>query len=90
MISVDYGLVARTIEKYGEGKQLIVGIEELSELQKEICKALRGKADRDHIVEEFGDVLIMLSNIKQIYNISDDEIISVIQTKQQRTIDRML
>ena len=34
---------------YGEEKQCIVAIEELSECQKEICKALRGKGDREHL-----------------------------------------
>ena len=51
------------IEKFGE-KQVVVAIEELSELQKELCKTLRGKADIDHITEELADVWIMFQQMK--------------------------
>ena len=39
-------------------KQVIVAIEELSELQKELCKSLRGDTNYDNIIEEIADVEI--------------------------------
>lgn len=35
--------------QYGEKNQYIVAIEELSECQKEICKALRGQLNEEHL-----------------------------------------
>ena len=88
MINVSREPVKETIKRYGD-KQLIVAIEELSELQKELCKYLRGKGNKDHIIEEMADVLIMVSNIREYFSIKDDDISSIIQSKQQRTMNRM-
>ena len=70
--------------------QLIVAIEELSELQKELCKTLRGKLNIDNITEEMADVYIMLEQIKIYFDISQDEIDRVIQYKLDRTKERYL
>lgn len=88
MINVDLQSVKETVKQYGD-KQLIVAVEELSELQKELCKALRHKADRKHIIEETADVLIMVGNIREIFGIKDDEISNIISQKQNRTRVRM-
>lgn len=79
----------KLIKKYGD-KQLIVAIEELSELQKELCKALRGKPNKENIIEEFADVLIMLDQVKIYFKIEDDEIRDIIDQKIKRTKERLL
>lgn len=53
---------------------MIVAIEELSELQKEICKYLRGKGDMQHIAEEVADVEIMIEQLTMAFNIRADVI----------------
>ena len=55
------------IDRYGYKNQLIVAIEELSELQKELCKSLRGEGCRANIIEEMADVSIMLEQLSMIY-----------------------
>lgn len=75
---------ARLIEKFGE-KQVIVAIEELSELQKELCKALRGKLDIDHITEEFADVWIMLQQMKLYFRIDSKKIEDIVDSKIERS-----
>lgn len=55
------------IEKFGAEAQIIVAIEELSELQKELCKRLRGEAGIRKISEEMADVEIMLEQLKLIF-----------------------
>lgn len=55
------------ISHYGERMQVIVAIEELSELQKELTKFLRGQADEKHINEEMADVEIMLEQLKLMF-----------------------
>lgn len=59
---------SRAIEAFGTKAQCIVAIEELSELQKEVCKALRGTADYDHIAEEIADALIVIEQLILLYN----------------------
>ena len=53
-------------ERYGIRSQSIVAIEEMSELQKELTKLLRGECENhiDHISEEMADVYIMLGQLE--------------------------
>ena len=63
-----YDIITAVIDAYGEENQIIVAIEELSELQKELTKYLRGRADLDHIAEEMADVRIMFTQLEFIFN----------------------
>lgn len=63
-----------TINRYGKIAQSIVAIEELSELQKEITKYLRGSGSVDHIAEEVADVEIILEQTKMIHGITDAQL----------------
>ena len=58
-------------KEYGDRNQCIVAIEELSELQKELTKYLRGEGNREHIAEEIADALIMIEQIIEIFGISE-------------------
>lgn len=62
------------IDTFGKKMQLLVAIEELGELMKEVIKALRGKEDIDHIAEEAADVEIMLEQLKLMYGIDTSKI----------------
>lgn len=87
----DYKLLMSLVKKYLE-KQMIVAIEELSELQKEICKALRNQdnTNYDNLVEELADVEIMLEQIKIYFEISKSEIEYMKKKKLLRTKERYL
>ena len=52
----------------------IIVIEELSELTKELTKALRDKASITGILEELADVSIAIDYIKEIFDITDKEL----------------
>ena len=52
------------LKKFGIKKQMIKYIEELSELQKELCKQALGQANKDKLIEEMADVEIMLEQMK--------------------------
>jgi hypothetical protein len=73
---------------YGEEKQCIVAIEELSECQKEICKALRGKGDREHLAEEIADATITLEQMRLLFNIND-RVCQYMDAKVQRLDDNL-
>lgn len=62
------------ISKYGENMQLIVAIEELSELQKELTKILRGKGSKSRLIEEVADCYICLEQIRIIKKITNNEL----------------
>lgn len=60
----------RAIDKWGIRAQTMMVFEEMSELQKEICKNWRGADNADQIAEEIADVEIMLAQLKMIYGIA--------------------
>lgn len=59
------------LDKFGADMQALVCIEEMSELQKELCKQTRGKGHRLHIAEEIADVQIMLAQMIMLYDLED-------------------
>lgn len=64
-------LYKKAIEKWGKELQITLAIEEMSELQKELCKYLRGDRNRSAILEEITDVEIMIEQIKIILNVDE-------------------
>lgn len=64
-------------------------IEELSELQKELCKDLRGYDRREEIKEEMADVYICLQLLKEIYNFFDEDLDKMYERKMERNIQRI-
>lgn len=60
------------LKTFGASTQLVVALEELSEAQKEICKALRGGANILHLAEEVADATIMLEQVRQIFAINEE------------------
>lgn len=85
-------IINKSIEHYGVEMQLLVCIEELSELIKAITKAERYTNDEtkiDDIAEEIADVLICIEYLKMIYNIDQEEIESWINKKIKRLKERM-
>ena len=58
----------KAFEKFGKPNQITKAIEEMSELQKELCKVLIGEMDLLNIVEELADVEIMLEQLNLMFN----------------------
>lgn len=79
----------KLLKKYGE-KQLIVAVEELSEMIKAITKSLRGNFDIENITEEIADVFIILEQLKLYFNIGETELNEVIEFKINRTKEKYL
>lgn len=82
-------LTNELLEKKGFTNQTIIAIEELSELQKELCKALRDKLNINNLIEEIADVEIMLFQIKKIFNIKKEQIDCVKIKKIERTKNKL-
>lgn len=82
------------LDCFGNTMQCIVAIEEMSELQKALCKYLRGEQYFDeqyfaNVREEIADTQIMLDQLKMIFD-DGKTIEKVIDEKLQRTVDRYL
>lgn len=60
------------LKTFGAATQLIVALEELSEVQKEICKAYRGEGNTLHLAEEIADATIMLEQLRQLFSINEE------------------
>ena len=72
------------IKKHGKEKQIIVAIEEMSELQKECCKFFRGKENRNNLIEEITDVEIMIEQLKIIFNVAEN-----VEKEKQLRLERI-
>ena len=88
-MSDEIEIMRSAIKKNGKTMQTVVAIEELSELQKELTKHIRGKGNRDNLIEEVADVLVMIAQIQLMYYIPDDEVDKVMRFKLNRLKERM-
>lgn len=64
-------ICTKALAKWGDQAQIAMVFEEMAELQKELCKHLRGKKVTGHIAEEIADVEIMLDQMKILFDIEE-------------------
>jgi len=85
-------------EHYGVKKQMIIWIEEMSELTKNICKwareydKLEGDVDTQlkmGLEEEITDVMICLDQLKYILNFDEDALMKEYKYKVDRQLERI-
>ena len=80
--------IKTALKVYGN-TQIVVAMEELAELTKELSKALRGHGNREHIKEEMADVTIMLAQMQEEFQISPLELSAEIDKKVDRLKERL-
>ena len=73
---------------WGIDAQVTKAIEELAELQKELCKFLLDDGNMGHITEEMADVEIMIEQLKLIFE-NKLEVKAVKKAKIQRLSYRL-
>ena len=65
-------VLKRALETWGEQAQMLMVVEEMSELMKEVLKNInRKKNNIAEIIEETADVEIMLEQLKENYKIAE-------------------
>lgn len=64
----DIEIYREALEIYGYISQTLMCFEEMSELQKELCKNARGKENKEAIAEEIADVQIMLDQMMALHD----------------------
>ena len=77
------------ISFFGANNQKVIAIEELSELQKELCKQFRGNMNQEDLIEEIADCSIMLDQLKIMYNCAR-KVEEIKEQKIQRTLERYM
>lgn len=80
----DAEVLQRALDTYGSALQIMMVFEEMSELQKELCKYLRGKYSPTNIAEEIADVEIMLEQMKMLFRCADD-----VRDVRRRKVERL-
>ena len=84
----DKKIYKEALNKYGAQMQETICIEELSELQKTLCKNIRGKGSMEDISEEIADVQIMLAQMILLFNL-ESKVEKWRNTKLERLRDRL-
>lgn len=84
----DAEVLQRALDTYGSLPQIVMVFEEMSELQKELCKYLRGKYSPASIAEEIADLEIMIEQMKMLFCCAD-EVRDVRRRKVERLKERL-
>ncbi len=80
--------LASSIKINGEQKKKIICMEEPAELIQAVSKDIRGRLDRDNLVEEMADVMICLEMLKIMHHVKDEELQKWIDHKIDRQMER--
>ena len=62
-------------------------LEKLKEEVNELIEAIE-ENDREHIIEETADVQNVLNQFKALYEITDDDLVPVMEFKRNRTFEK--
>lgn len=82
-------ILKRALKTWGEQPQMLMVVEEMSELMKEILKNVsRHKDNLNQIIEETADVEIMLEQLKENYQIADA--VAAYKAEKIKQIERRL
>ena len=74
----------------GGKTQIIKTCEEMSELQTALLHYCNGKDSVSHVTEEIADVLVMIEQLKIIFNVSDKDVEEIMEYKILREKARIL
>lgn len=89
--------IDKIADHYGYHNQMRQTVEELSELMQAVCKHTRNQGidpkedceEKQHIIEESADVIIMILQLMRILGISEKDIHETMQNKLNRQMKRM-
>lgn len=91
--------IIKILKNHQPRMQVLKAIEELSELIRALTRVYCDEdvkreveeADKSYInlIEEIADVYVMLEQIKLIFGVREDVILSTMQMKTERTLERM-
>ena len=80
----------KAVHKYGTEAQLIKCVEELAELQKELCMLCNCHGDIENVKDELADVLIMVDQVVHIIGIDKKKLKEHMDYKIERLKQRLI
>ncbi|MDE7245548.1 MAG: hypothetical protein K2O18_16465 [Oscillospiraceae bacterium] len=72
------------LKQWGPDAQTLMVFEEMSELQKELCKSARGAQNKKAIAEEIADVYIMLGQMILLHKCAEE-----VEEQKARKLERL-
>lgn len=81
-------IYAQALKQWGKPMQVIIALEEMSELAKELTKNLRGKENVPEVCEEIADVEIMLGQMRAVFD--EENQIDIMRDKKLMRLEDML
>lgn len=81
-------IIEAIIKKKGKKHQIVKAIEELNELSTILAQSITKDVNKEKIIDEISDVLIMGIQIQKIFNIDPDTITVRMIQKLMRLKDR--
>ena len=85
----EWDILKTAISECGEKHQIIIAIEELSELIKELTKYLRNGDNEEHLTEEMADVELCISLLMGGDYVDFDAVMELIEVKDKRWHERL-
>ena len=84
-------ILQAAIDTYGKKSQCAMAMEECGELVQAINKVCRefSYSRRDNLIEEIADVLIMIEQLKLMFDLSDREI-SIMRDRKLQRLERRI
>ena len=80
--NVDYhSIIKESVERNSVENTRVLAIEEMGELTQQLTKALRGKKDEYHLLEELADVLICIDKLCAHEGISRADLYTALHVK---------
>lgn len=77
------------IDHYGSDSQILMAVEEMAELTKELAKTFRpNETTTEKLVDEIADVVVMLEQLRLIFDVNE-EVQERIDFKVQRLAQRI-
>ena len=61
----------KALRTWGTQAQIMMALEEMSELTKELCKHISGRHNGAEIIDEVADVTIMMEQLRLIFGINE-------------------
>jgi NTP pyrophosphatase (non-canonical NTP hydrolase) len=86
-------ITQKFVDAWGVEYEKMIGIEEMAELTKELCKSWRIEADgnKQHIRGEIADVLITIGLLKRIYGAKEiDDIMGYKLRRSEKKVDEYM
>lgn len=89
---IDFDIIQcrAAIKHYGRAHQAKKAMEELSECIAAIARADDAAENKEQLIEEMADVLVMFRQLQLIYGITDEDLQRLVEYKQMRCRDYII